>query len=351
MRRSALVDLACQGGELHGDDAVGLHGDERDGPVGCPVCLLDHGGETHDRRVAQDLLHLADIQYDIRARAVDQHGAHRLDAAEALEVQVARQQLGALDGHGLGLDHHDQLVALVQDGVESRVEAGADIQHHHGCQVGEVGEHRVQLLDGGGVFHVFGLIGSGQDLDAEVGLDELIGDCLHADIGDFLAEQVRQPRRVGEVEVQRPRTLPGFHLGGDHLDVVLLGVGDGEVERHGGYPGATRGGKDADHVALVTQYLHLGELLRQQVADVCLQVDGVDGLGQVEVDARVVPRQLVLDGGLGGEHEDGRGGGFGVAAQVAAYLVAIHAGHHHVEDDQVGMFHLDAFQGFHAGGG
>ena len=64
----------------------------------------------------------------------------------------------------------------------------------------------------------------------------------------------------------------------------------------------------------------------------------MDGLGEVQVHTGVVSGQFIFNGGLGGKHEDGRGGGLGVAAQVAADLISVHPWHHHVEDDQVGMF-------------
>ncbi len=63
---------------------------------------------------------------------------------------------------------------------------------------------------------------------------------------------------------------------------------------------------------------------------------------------------------LGGHHEDGQGGGAGAVADGDGRGVAVHDGHHHVQDDEVGQdagivrgVHAQGAQGFLAvdGGG
>jgi hypothetical protein len=94
--------------------------------------------KAHDGRVSQDLFHLADVQDDIRARAVDRHRAHRLQAAKTFKVQLTGQQLGALNWNRLRLYDHDQLVAFIEDGIEPRVEAGANVKNNQASHVSQV---------------------------------------------------------------------------------------------------------------------------------------------------------------------------------------------------------------------
>src|SRR5207249_4707317 len=58
--------------------------------------------------------------------------------------------------------------------------------------------------------------------------------------------------------------------------------------------------------------------------------------GDVVISAHFEANDAVGFGGAGGEHDQGRVGGAVFSAQAAADLKAIDAGHHQVEDDQVG---------------
>ena len=69
-----------------------------------------------------------------------------------------------------------------------------------------------------------------------------------------------------------------------------------------------------------------------------LEFGGMGGLGQVIVGADFEAGHLVVQLGLGGEHQDGDVGCLGVGAQPAGDFVAVHLGHHHVQQDQIGAF-------------
>jgi hypothetical protein len=77
---------------------------------------------------------------------------------------------------------------------------------------------------------------------------------------------------------------------------------------------------------------------RQQGADVGLQFGRMGRLGQVVVRARLEAGDLVVELGLGREHQDGRRLGDRVLAQPARDLVPIHIGHHHIEQNDVRLF-------------
>lgn len=66
------------------------------------------------------------------------------------------------------------------------------------------------------------------------------------------------------------------------------------------------------------------------------QLGGVEGLAEEVVGPGLQPAQL---GGAvveGGEHDHRHGGERGLGAQLRADFVAVHAGHHDVEEDDVG---------------
>lgn len=66
------------------------------------------------------------------------------------------------------------------------------------------------------------------------------------------------------------------------------------------------------------------------------------GLGQVIVRAHFKTGHFIVQLGFGGEHEDGEVGGGEILPQAAGHFVAVHVGHHHVQQHQVGLF----FHGF-----
>ena len=71
-----------------------------------------------------------------------------------------------------------------------------------------------------------------------------------------------------------------------------------------------------------------------------------EGLGDVVVAAGTQTGHLVLGGVLCGQEEHGGGGA--VFAQAAGHLEAVHAGHHDVQDNEVGFFGVRLFEGFAA---
>ena len=71
-----------------------------------------------------------------------------------------------------------------------------------------------------------------------------------------------------------------------------------------------------------------------------------EGLGDVVVTTGTQTGHLVLGGVLCGQEEHGGGGA--VFAQAAGHLEAVHAGHHDVQDNEVGVFGVRLFEGFAA---
>src|SRR5439155_21978571 len=81
------------------------------------------------------------------------------------------------------------------------------------------------------------------------------------------------------------------------------------------------------------------------------EVERVEGLGDVVLDAELHAPLDVAALGPGGHEDDGDGGRLGILAQSPGHLVAGHAGHHHVEyenirEDGPGLFEaLDSVGG------
>ena len=71
-----------------------------------------------------------------------------------------------------------------------------------------------------------------------------------------------------------------------------------------------------------------------------------EGLGDVVVTTGTQTGHLVFGGVLCGQEQHGGGGA--VFAQAAGHLEAVHAGHHDVQDDEVGIFGVCLFEGFAA---
>ena len=71
----------------------------------------------------------------------------------------------------------------------------------------------------------------------------------------------------------------------------------------------------------------------------------VDRLGQEIVGAGLEAAQPVGDVGQGGDHDDRNVGGAPVGLQLAADFEAVHARHHHVEQDDVGRLGIGEFEG------
>ena len=68
-----------------------------------------------------------------------------------------------------------------------------------------------------------------------------------------------------------------------------------------------------------------------------------EGLGHVVVAAGTQAGDLVFGGVLRGEEEDGDGAS--ELAQAAGHLEAVHAGHHDVEDNQIGRLGVGLLEG------
>ncbi len=65
---------------------------------------------------------------------------------------------------------------------------------------------------------------------------------------------------------------------------------------------------------------------------------GVDGLGEVAIDAEAETALLILDDG---EDDDGDVHGGGIVLENGGHIEAIHLGHHDVEDDEAGDLFAD----------
>ena len=64
------------------------------------------------------------------------------------------------------------------------------------------------------------------------------------------------------------------------------------------------------------------------------QLFGIEGLYDIVVGAQLQPKDFVEDFALCGQHDDGH---LGAGPKLPADLVAVHAGKHQVEKDQVGF--------------
>src|SRR5262245_19503773 len=74
----------------------------------------------------------------------------------------------------------------------------------------------------------------------------------------------------------------------------------------------------------------------QESADAGEELPWIERLGEIVVGAHLEPHHLVHIFALGGEHDHGQGGTVGEGADPAAYLEAVHAGEHDVEEHDVG---------------
>ncbi len=86
----------------------------------------------------------------------------------------------------------------------------------------------------------------------------------------------------------------------------------------------------------------------QHGADPGPQLGFVDGFGDVIVGPGVQAGDLVLGGGAGGQHDHRGGAPLGGDAHFFEDLDAVHAGHHPVQQHQVGPVLLEPFKGFGA---
>src|SRR5215470_12877261 len=73
----------------------------------------------------------------------------------------------------------------------------------------------------------------------------------------------------------------------------------------------------------------------QESADAGEELPWIERLGEIVVGAHLEPHHLVHIFALGGEHDHGQGGAVGEGADPAAYLEAVHAGEHDVEEHDV----------------
>ncbi len=83
-----------------------------------------------------------------------------------------------------------------------------------------------------------------------------------------------------------------------------------------------------------------------QRADAGLQLSFLERLGQVIVGPAVQPADLHRQVGLGREHDERDVSRIGVVLDAAAELLAVDARHHHVGNDQVGVFALGHVEPF-----
>ena len=126
--------------------------------------------------------------------------------------------------------------------------------------------------------------------------------------------QTAHPLQLGDLRLDTGLQLavPGSQLVGLALDRVLVALDPGQ----GRHPG---------------QQLALVDRLGQEVVGA-----GLQGLHLLLVAAR-------------GDHHDRQVGGVGLLADPAAHLVAVHAGHHDVQEDEVDLGPVDRLQRLLAG--
>ena len=89
-------------------------------------------------------------------------------------------------------------------------------------------------------------------------------------------------------------------------------------------------------------WIDLGALPAQQGVDAGQQLPGVKRLGEVVVGPRVQTGDAVLQAGAGGEHQNG--GAQMPGAYLPGHGVAVQAGHHHVQNQQVVDAQLRVFR-------
>lgn len=90
------------------------------------------------------------------------------------------------------------------------------------------------------------------------------------------------------------------------------------------------------------ELIDLGALPAQQGVDAGQQLPGVKRLGEVVVGPRVQTGDAVLQAGAGGEHQNG--GAQMPGAYLPGHGVAVQAGHHHVQNQQVVDAQLRVFR-------
>jgi len=130
---------------------------------------------------------------------------------------------------------------------------------------------------------------------------------------------------LGAADVVARFVIPGFRQGGHGHD--------GHILDHGHFPGA------ALHLffqvgVLVPEKVPGG--LQGQVVFYPGEDDGgADGLGDVIHGPQVQAPLFVFRRRLGGEEDDGDVPAAGVQMELAGHFKAVHAGHHHVEENQI----------------
>jgi hypothetical protein len=181
--------------------------------------------------------------------------------------------------------------------LEQAVADAADGVDHPG----EIAE----LFANGGDVDVDGAI-SDEDIGAHGAIHELIAGEHAATEGEDGGEEFEFGG--GEVDAAA--------LDGDLVLALIDHHGSGGEERHGGFHGgfSPQDRSDAGH-----EDFH-GE-----------------GFGHVVVRAEGEADDDVGFFSLGGEHDDGEGGGFGIGFEGAGDVLAGEAGHHHIEDDEIGF--------------
>ena len=83
--------------------------------------------------------------------------------------------------------------------------------------------------------------------------------------------------------------------------------------------------------------------LIEQGVDFVEEGRGVNGLGEIAIDAEAEAALLILDDG---EDDDGDVHGGGVVLQDGCHVESVHLGHHDIEDDQAGCLFADEGEGF-----
>ena len=126
-------------------------------------------------------------------------------------------------------------------------------------------------------------------------------------------------------------------------DVEFLGGQIGQLAVSVGVPGVQIQGDGADGQAVSRGLFFGASGAAQEGADSRLQLQNVEGLGQVIVRPVVKTDELIHVVALGGEHDDGH---VGKLPDFGAGGKPVHVGHHHVQNHQVRVLSLHSLDGF-----
>ena len=130
-------------------------------------------------------------------------------------------------------------------------------------------------------------------------------------------------------------------------DVELLGGQVGKLVAPIGVPGIQIQTDGAAQQLVLRGFPCRGDAAAaaEHGADAGLELEDVEGLGQVIVRALVKTQELVHIVRLGGQQDDGH---IGELPDLGAGLQTVQPGHHHIQHDQIGVLHFRQLHGLHA---